>query len=133
MPDIIPNLKPSFAAVAAPSVALAAMSAVNLNLLTSFAGGLAAPALAAAGVTAQAAKATATTWQDNKTVTNQWTINQDRNSWMGVSGLGWQKLSTASDSGSVALTMLAASAIVSKRPVNFRQESDGMVHEIYLL
>ncbi len=115
-----------------PVVALQALSATELKLLPGAGGSVATPAQAVAGVAAQAAAATATVWQNAKSITSQWTINQDRNSWIGVSGIGWQKLSTASDSGCAALTALAASAIITKASVNYRTESDGMVHEMYV-
>jgi hypothetical protein len=115
-----------------PAVALQALSASELKLLPGAGGSVATPAQAVAGVAAQAAAATAMVWQNAKSITNQWTINQDRNSWIGVSGIGWQKLSTASDSGCAALTALASSAIITKASVNYRTESDGMVHEMYV-
>src|SRR4051812_21263021 len=47
-------------------------------------------------------------WNDNQTVGGLWCINQDKNSWIWVNNVGWKKLSTASDSGVVALTLLAS-------------------------
>jgi hypothetical protein len=115
-----------------PALALQALSASELKLLPGAGGSVATPTQAVAGVAAQAAAASGTVWQNAKSITSQWTINQDRNSWIGVSGIGWQKLSTASDSGCAALTALAASAIITKASVNYRTESDGMVHEMYV-
>src|SRR4051812_26798063 len=31
-------------------------------------------------------------WQTSKKVDSLWTINQDRNSWVGIAGIGWKKL-----------------------------------------
>jgi hypothetical protein len=90
------------------------------------------PSLAVSGVAKQAAVTAGTAWHSQKNIVDQWTINQDRNSWIGVAGIGWQKLSTASDSGCVALTMVSANALITKASVNYRTESDGMVHEIYV-
>lgn len=112
------------------AIALQALSAADLQLLKPGTGQ--APAQAVSGVTQQAAAAAGTTWQSGKKFVNQWTINQDRNSWIGVSGIGWQKLSTASDSGCAALTALASNAIITKASVNYRTESDGMIHEMYV-
>jgi hypothetical protein len=50
---------------------------------------------------------------------------------MGIAGVGWVKLSYGSDSGIAALTVLASHAKALQSPINYRQESDGMVHEIY--
>lgn len=71
-------------------------------------------------------------WNDYQTITGLWTINQDRNTWMWVNNIGWKKLSTASESGIVALTKLASHAKQVGSIVNFRDESDGMVHEMYV-
>ena len=39
-----------------------------------------------------------------------WSINEDRNCWIYIDTVGWRKLSTTSESGLVALNMLAANA-----------------------
>lgn len=89
----------------------------------------------AAGVSAVGA---GTTWQSDARVTALWSINQNRNVWMYTwnhsknSNIGWVKLSTASESGCVALNMLASSAKLTQTRLDYRQENDGMVHEIYL-
>jgi hypothetical protein len=72
------------------------------------------------------------TWQNNKRITSLWCINQNRNSWVGVSGIGWKKLANNSDSAIVALTMLGAHAREKGSVVNYREESDGMIHEMYV-
>lgn len=90
------------------------------------------PPQSAIGAAGDGTAAAGTVWNNNKTVSSLWSINQDRNSWMGVANVGWVKLSTASDSGVVALTALAAHAYQTKHIVNYRTESDGMVHEIYV-
>jgi hypothetical protein len=123
---------PAQAGVRPPELALQALSAGDLKLLPGAGGSVATPAQAVAGVAKQAAVTSGTVWQSQKSIVNQWTINQDRNSWIGVSGIGWQKLSTASDSGCAALTALASSAIITKASVSYRTESDGMVHEMYV-
>jgi hypothetical protein len=89
-----------------------------------------AGAQAAAGRQAAATDGV-TTWVGDKRVSSLWSINQVRNSWVGISGVGWIKLSNASDSGIVALTMLAASARQMQNRFDYRQEGDGMIHEVY--
>lgn len=71
-----------------------------------------------------------TAWQNNKRITRLWSINQNRNSWVGVSGIGWKKLANNSDSAIVALTMLSAHAREKGSVVNYR--SDGMIHQMYV-
>jgi hypothetical protein len=70
-------------------------------------------------------------WQNNKRVTALWSINQNCNSWAGISGMGWKKLANNSVSAVVALTMLCSHAREKNSAVNFREEG-GMVREIYV-
>jgi hypothetical protein len=88
----------------------------------------AAPALPLTAVTAIGAS----TWQNNKKINALWSINQNRNSWVGVEGIGWKKLVNNSDSAIVALTMLASHARQKGSVVNYREESDGMIYEMYV-
>lgn len=71
-------------------------------------------------------------WLNSKKVVGLWSINQDKNSWANIQGIGWKKLSTASSSGNVALTILAANARVKSSNINYRDESDNQIHEIYV-
>ena len=128
----VPTHAPPPATVAVTPRVSQALSAADQQLLPAVVRGAATPAEAVQGVARQSASVASTTWQSQKNIVDQWTINQDRYSWIGVAGMGWLKLSTASDSGCVALTMLASNALVSRASVSFRQEADGMVHEIYV-
>jgi hypothetical protein len=85
----------------------------------------------AASVSANA-NASATVWQYGKKINALWSINENRNSWVGVTGVGWVKLANNNDTAIVALTMLGADAKLTQGTVNYRQESDGMIHEIYV-
>jgi hypothetical protein len=87
-----------------------------------------APALPLTAVTAIGAS----TWQNNKKFNALWSINQNRNSWVGVEGIGWKKLANNSDSAIVALTMLASHARQKGSIVNYREEADGMIYEMYV-
>ena len=71
-------------------------------------------------------------WQSNKKVDSLWTINQDRNSWVGINGIGWKKLSGPDETSLSALTMLVAHARATGSPVNYRDESDTLIHEVYV-
>ena len=73
-----------------------------------------------------------TTWLNNKRITGLWTINQNRNSWVAVDGVGWKKLANNSDSAIVALTVLGSHAREKNSVVNYRDEADGMIHEMYV-
>lgn len=74
----------------------------------------------------------ATVWVNNKRINALWSINENRNVWVGVTGVGWVKLANNSDTAIVALTMLGANARQTQGIVNYRQESDNMIHEMYV-
>jgi hypothetical protein len=71
-------------------------------------------------------------WNNSKKITGLWSINQNRNSWAYIDGVGWRKLANNSDSAVVALSVLAAHAREKNSSVNYRDEADGMIHEIYV-
>ena len=73
-----------------------------------------------------------TTWVNNQKINALWSINENRNSWVSVAGVGWVKFANNSDSAIVAFTMLGANAKLTQGTVNYRQESDGMIHEMYV-
>jgi hypothetical protein len=81
---------------------------------------------------AGAAAAAAVGWQNNKQIVALWSINQNRNSWAYVNGIGWKKLANNSDTAVVALTLLSAHARDFNRSVNYRDAADGMIHEMYV-
>lgn len=90
------------------------------------------PTSVAGGVTQTEAVAAVTgTWQTGVTVTALWSINEVRNAWFHGSGIGWRKIYNGRDGSFRALVALAAHARQTGRPINFRQEADGMVYEIY--
>jgi hypothetical protein len=72
------------------------------------------------------------TWRTNMTVAATWSIDEIRNAWMYVNGLGWRKLYNGRDGAFTALVTLATHARQTGRPISFREESDGMVYEIYV-
>jgi hypothetical protein len=73
-----------------------------------------------------------TAWLNDRRVSGLWGINQNRNSWVFVTGVGWKKLANNSDSAVVALTVLAASAKQTQTGYSYREEADGMIHESYV-
>lgn len=74
----------------------------------------------------------ASVWVNGKKINALWVINQNRNSWVSVVGVGWVKLANNSDSAIVALTTLGVDAKLTQGTVNYRQESDNMIHEMYV-
>lgn len=71
-------------------------------------------------------------WVSGKTVNALWSMNQNRNTWVSIAGIGWKRLGTASDSGIMALTMLMAHAKQNQVTINYREEADGLIHEVYV-
>ena len=81
---------------------------------------------------AESVGANVTTWLNDKRITGLWSLNQNRNSWVYVNGIGWKKLANNSDSAIVALSMLGAHARDKDSAVNYREESDAMIREMYV-
>jgi len=71
-------------------------------------------------------------WVGNKQIDALYSTYAARFSWMHVAGGLWRRFSPASDSGVAALALLAAHARDRGRPVNYREEADQFVHEMYV-
>jgi hypothetical protein len=71
-------------------------------------------------------------WQNNKKFNGSWCIDEDRNVWYHVDGIGWKKLAYQSESAIVAMNILAAHAKQVGSIVNYRDEADGMIYEMYV-
>jgi hypothetical protein len=69
-------------------------------------------------------------WVIGKRINALWTINETRNSWVGIAEVGWVRLANNSDSAFVALAILGAHAKRTHGIVNYRQEMDDMIHEM---
>lgn len=74
---------------------------------------------------------TAAVWTYNKTVSATWCVNETRNAWMLVDGVGWKKIFNGTDGAFTALATLAAQARQTGRTMSFREDG-GVVREIYL-
>jgi hypothetical protein len=84
------------------------------------------------GDPAAGAGAVTGTWQTNVTVDALFGVDEVRNAWIRVVNVGWKKILNTSDGSFTALQTLAAQAKQTGRPISFREEADGMIHEIYL-
>lgn len=71
-------------------------------------------------------------WQTNKQVDALYATYAARYSWMHVASGPWRRFAPTSDSGVAALALLAAHARDRGRPVNFREEADQLIHEMYV-
>ena len=76
-------------------------------------------------------EAGASIWYKNKKVSALWSINQNRNVYMALAGVGWKKLADNNDSCVVALNTLAANAKLGNRIVSAR-EDNGEIVEMYV-
>jgi hypothetical protein len=61
-----------------------------------------------------------------------WSMNETRNAFVHVASLGWRKIYNGRDGAFQALVSLANQARQTNRTVNFREEADGMIYEIYV-
>jgi hypothetical protein len=92
---------------------------------------LAGPTMAPPSAATATAEITAT-WRTNVKIDALWTIDETRNAWARVVGLGWRKIYNGKDGAFTALTTLASQARQTNRPCSLREEADGMIYEIYL-
>ncbi len=126
MPSAEPPAKASAHADCGCGGASVAMAPTGLPAAT--AGGT-APALRPASA---GAGGVAATWQSNVHVAGLWSINEDRNCWIYIDTVGWRKLSTTSESGLVALNMLAANAYQQNAVASCYEGDDGQISQIYV-
>ena len=58
-------------------------------------------------------------WQNGKNITALWASNDNRNAWFYAAGLGWRKLSAASDTVFLQQLAVVCQAYGGNRSVNF--------------
>lgn len=63
-------------------------------------------------------------WQNGKKFGGLWATNENRNTWVHVSGLGWRKLSNKSDSVTITMAIMAAHAKAKGSNVNFFEDGN---------
>jgi C1A family cysteine protease len=71
-------------------------------------------------------------WLYNQRVTGLWAINEDRNAWVHLAGVGWRKVAPDNDAILVNLLVQLVSAKAANRPVNVRQHQ-SIIREVYVL
>lgn len=100
-------------------------------------GGQAEPVLTPPGASATATVsappiAVTGTWTANVVVDAMWAANETRNVFFHTTANVWKKIFNGTDSAFTNLVALAAQARQTGHQISFREEADGMVHEIYL-
>ncbi|HEY7597270.1 MAG TPA: hypothetical protein VH969_29260 [Actinophytocola sp.] len=93
---------------------------------------LAGPVTVPPAMAAEAVGEVTGTWRNNVKIDALWAIDETRNAWVRVAGLGWRKIYNGRDGAFTALLTLASQARQTGRPINVREEADGMIYEIYL-
>lgn len=73
-----------------------------------------------------------TAWVTNAHISALWSNNSGRNGWAYVTGVGWKKLAGASDFAHLGMVQLARLARDTNAGVNYRDEADGLIHEMYV-
>ena len=71
-------------------------------------------------------------WNNGKKITALWSINQNRNSWVHIDGVGWRRLANNSTAPSWQCRSSEPTLGEKATTVNYRDEADGMIHEIYV-
>jgi hypothetical protein len=72
------------------------------------------------------------TWHSSVQIDALWSIDQARNAFLHIVGIGWRKIYNGRDGAFQALVSLAAQARQTNRPASLREEADGMIYEIYV-
>jgi hypothetical protein len=114
------------------SSAPAPISDAEIAALTADSTPLAGPTQAPPDAALLAGDGVTATWRNGVKIDALWSIDETRNAWVRVAGLGWRKLFNGREHAFLSLTLLAAQARQTNRPVNLREEADGMIYEIYL-
>lgn len=70
-------------------------------------------------------------WQSNKRIIGLWAINQDRNAWAFVEGIGWKRIAFDNDNIFFNLLLLLTTAKAANRAVNY-YEQDGIIKQAYI-
>ncbi|MCW2607994.1 MAG: hypothetical protein JWO60_2687 [Frankiales bacterium] len=89
-----------------------------------------APALEPPGSALRATGITAV--QSDRRISALWVNAATRNAYMHVTGIGWRRLNPANDWAWSAMVALASQARQTGCRIDYRDEADGLVHEIYL-
>jgi hypothetical protein len=73
-----------------------------------------------------------TFWR-SQAVGGLWTNDQNMNGWAWFEKENWIRISDANESGLMAMMMILASGKETGSPCLYRRDSDGEIHELYIL
>ncbi|MQA11461.1 MAG: hypothetical protein GEU98_23495 [Pseudonocardiaceae bacterium] len=69
-------------------------------------------------------------WTRNRAITHLWSYNASPGVWVAVHGIGWKRLSPASESGHSHLTMLALLAKSNGLAVSYHEDAHGQIDQL---
>ncbi|PRX44634.1 hypothetical protein B0I33_111146 [Prauserella shujinwangii] len=69
-------------------------------------------------------------WVHRRLITHLWSYNAAPGVWVGVQGVGWKRLSPASETGHSHLTMLALLARNNRLPVTYHEDAHGQIDQL---
>ena len=70
-------------------------------------------------------------WNSDKRVNGLYTTHNAHNSWMSITGIGWQHLTAANDSACEVMTVFAAHAREKNARIDYSVDA-GLVNEMYI-
>jgi hypothetical protein len=70
-------------------------------------------------------------WNRDKRVNGLYTTHNAHNSWMSITGIGWQHLTTANDAACEVMTVFAAHSREKNSRIDYLVDA-GLVNEIYI-
>lgn len=112
---------------------LAAPTATEEQIAAIAGDSAAAPSLTPPSIVGVAAgEGVTVSWHTNVQIDALWSIDQTRNAFVHIVGVGWKKIFNGRDGSFQALVTLASQARQTNRPASLREEADGMIYEIYL-
>ena len=69
-------------------------------------------------------------WTTGRTISDLWSYEDSSGVWLNVDGLGWKRLSPASESGHTHMTLLAGAATHDNLPVDLHEDADGHIDQL---
>ncbi|CRK60250.1 hypothetical protein [Alloactinosynnema sp. L-07] len=69
-------------------------------------------------------------WVTNRMITHLWSYDSSTGVWVWVDGIGWKRLSPASESGHSHMAVLATMATHDNLPVDYHEDAAGRIDQL---
>ncbi|WP_436492623.1 hypothetical protein [Actinokineospora sp. HUAS TT18] len=69
-------------------------------------------------------------WVTNRMITHLWSYDSSTGVWVWVDGIGWKRLSPASESGHSHMTVLATMATHDNLSVDYHEDASGRIDQL---